>query len=295
MANLAIKIEELTKDFGAERGVFDLNLEVAQGEIFGYLGPNGAGKTTTIRVLLDFARPSRGRAEIFGLDHQKESVKIHQRIGYLPGEYELYKNLTGEEFLKFLASLRGGVDWKKVKELAERFNSNLSQPIRTLSHGNKQKLGLIQAFMHEPDLLILDEPTTGLDPLTQHEFFHLLEEAKAKGQTVFLSSHILPEVERSCERVAILRKGKLVALETVKSLKERALRPIEVHFKEKPAQKDFVSLGLQNLNIDGETLTCTVPGDMEKLIQALAKYKVATLVTQEPNLEEIFLKYYGES
>ncbi len=295
MNDLIIKTEKLTKDFGHGRGVFDLNLEVKKGEIFGYLGPNGAGKTTTIRLLLDFARSSSGTAKIFGLDSKEKSVEIHGKIGYLPGEYELYKNLTGKELLQFLAALRDRFDWQKVEQLSKRLNLDLSQSVRTLSHGNKQKLGLIQAFMHNPELLILDEPTTGLDPLTQHEFFHLLKESKERGQTVFLSSHILPEVERSCDRVGIIRKGKLVVVETIKNLKERALRPIEVQFKEEINPGDFETLGLQNLKIDGKTLHCSVPGDMEIFVKTIAKYKVTTLTTEEPNLEEIFLKFYGEN
>jgi ABC-2 type transport system ATP-binding protein len=179
--------------------------------------------------------------------------------------------------------------------LADQLGTDLSEPIHTLSHGNKQKIGLIQAFMHEPELLILDEPTLGLDPLVQHEFFHLIEGARKKGQTIFLSSHILPEVERTCDRVGIIRNGKLVVVETIKSLKEHALRPIEIHFKESINEKDFAALGVQNLRIEDKVLTCTVPGDMESFIKTIAKYPVATLVTQEPNLEEIFLKYYGES
>ncbi len=206
MDDMVIRTEGLTKFYGRQRGVIDVNMEVQRGEVFGYLGPNGAGKTTTIRLLLDFIRPTRGRATIFALDTHKHSRDIRRRIGHLPGELALYENLTGAELLRYTGHLRGGVEWKFVEELAARLECNLSQPIRSLSHGNKQKIGVIQAFMHKPELFILDEPTIGLDPLMQQEFYRLIAEVKAEGRTVFLSSHILPEVERVCDRVAIISK-----------------------------------------------------------------------------------------
>lgn len=294
MAKTVIRTKDLTKNYGNQRGIFDLNLEVFGGEVFGYLGPNGAGKTTTIRTLLDFIRPTKGSASILGSDSRADSVKIKREIGYVPGELELYDNMTGEEFLRYLASLRGGVNWKFVEELAKRLNSNLKQPISSLSHGNKQKIGLIQAFMHKPKLLVLDEPTTGLDPIVQHEFTHMIAEVKSEGRTVFLSSHILPEVERTCDRVAIIRAGKLVVVENILSLKEHALRPIEVHFASPIKSEDFADLKLQDLKIEKNLLRCDVPGSFDPLVKRLAKYKVLNIITPEPDLEQIFLHYYGQ-
>ncbi|OGY30146.1 MAG: ABC transporter [Candidatus Woykebacteria bacterium RIFCSPHIGHO2_12_FULL_45_10] len=294
MAKAIIKTEKLTKDYGNGRGIFDLDLEVNEGEVFGYLGPNGAGKTTTIRLIMDFLRPTKGKAEIFGLDTRADSVQIKHKIGYLPGDLDLYDNLNGEEFLRYLAALRGGVDWNLVKQLASRIESNLSHPIRSLSHGNKQKLGLIQAFMHKPALLILDEPTTGLDPIVQHEFTHMVAEVKAEGRTVFLSSHILPEVERTCDRVGIIRNGKLVVVENILSLKEHAIRPIEIHFASEIKNEDFVDLKLQDLKIEKNILRCNVPGSFDALVKRLAQFEVVNIITPEPDLEQVFLNYYGK-
>ena len=294
MAKAIIKTEKLTKDYGNGRGIFDLDLEVNEGEVFGYLGPNGAGKTTTIRLIMDFLRPTKGKAEIFGLDTRADSVQIKHKIGYLPGDLDLYDNLNGEEFLRYLAALRGGVDWTLVKQLASRIESNLSHPIRSLSHGNKQKLGLIQAFMHKPALLILDEPTTGLDPIVQHEFTHMVAEVKAEGRTVFLSSHILPEVERTCDRVGIIRNGKLVVVENILSLKEHAIRPIEIHFASEIKNEDFVDLKLQDLKIEKNILRCNVPGSFDALVKRLAQFEVVNIITPEPDLEQVFLNYYGK-
>ncbi|MGZ8605738.1 MAG: ABC transporter ATP-binding protein, partial [Actinomycetota bacterium] len=196
----AVAVERLTKSYGGVRGVEDLTFSVAPGEVFGYLGPNGAGKTTTIRTLLDFIRPTSGRASVLGLDARSDSVEIHRRTGYLPGEMALYDRLTGAEYVQHLAALRGGVEWAFVVELAERLACDLSVRIRSLSHGNKQKVALIQAFMHRPELLVLDEPTQGLDPLVQQEFHRIVEDVRRDGRTVFLSSHVMPEVERLCDR-----------------------------------------------------------------------------------------------
>lgn len=294
MAIAIIKTEKLTKDYGNRRGIFDLNLTVNEGEVFGYLGPNGAGKTTTIRTLMDFLRPDSGKATIFGLGSVADSVKIKHGVGYLPGDLDLYDNLTGAEFLRYLANLRGDVDWNYAKQLADRLESNLKQAIRSLSHGNKQKLGLIQAFMHKPKLLILDEPTTGLDPIVQHEFTHMVSEVKEDGRTVFISSHILPEVERTCDRVAIIRQGKLVLTDDIKTLKEHAVRPIEVHFASAINLEEFADLKLQDLKIEKNILTCNVPGSFDALVKRLAKYEVANIITPEPDLEQIFLNYYGK-
>ena len=289
-----IHIEGLTKFYGKNRGIVDVNLDIRPGEVFGYLGPNGAGKTTTIRVLLDFIRPTRGQATIFGFDVRRESIDAKRHIGYLPGEMELYKNLTGEEYLQYQGHLRNDVEWKHVKRLAQRMESNLSQSIGTLSHGNRQKIGLIQAFMHQPQLLILDEPTNGLDPLMQQEFYKLIAEIKAEGRTVFLSSHIMPEVERICDRVAIIREGKLIAVEDVDTLKARALRHLEVRFAVPVPPEKFADLdGVKDVIVENDTLRCTVTGTLDAFVKTAAQFEVINLVSQEPNLEETFLTYYS--
>lgn len=290
----AIHTEGLTKFYGKSRGIVDINLDVRQGEVFGYLGPNGAGKTTTIRTLLNLIRPTRGQATILGFDTRRESIETRRRIGYLPGEMELYKNLTGEEYLQYHGHLRSEVEWEHVKQLAQRMESDLSQRIGTLSHGNKQKIGLIQAFMHQPQLLILDEPTIGLDPLMQQEFYRLIAEIKAEGRTVFLSSHIMPEVERVCDRVAIIREGRLIAVEDIDTLKARALRHLEVHFAVPVPPDKFTDIdGVQDVIVENDTLRCTVTGTLDAFVKTAAQFEVMNLISQEPSLEEIFLAYYS--
>ena len=290
-----IRTEGLTKLYGKQRGILDINLDIQRGEVFGYLGPNGAGKTTTIRTLLHFIFPTRGRATIFGLNITRKSLETRRRIGYLPGELEVYNNLSGAELLEFLSHLRGGVDWQYVQELARRFDYDLSQRIKTLSHGNRQKVGLIQAFMNKPELLILDEPTIGLDPLMQQEFYRLISEAKAEGRTVFLSSHIMPEVERVCDRVGIIREGRLIAVENIDVLKERAIRRLEIHFTESVSPEQFSNLeGVRDVQVQDNMLTCTVAGEIDTLIKAAAQYHVVNLISHEPSMEEIFLAYYNQ-
>ncbi len=294
MGEDVIHAENLTKFYGKQRGIIDLSLEVSRGEVFGYLGPNGAGKTTTIRTLMDFIRPTRGRASIFGLDTRRRSREIRRHIGYLPGEMALYENMTGGDLLRYLGNLRGGVDWAVVEGLAERLDLNLNQRIRSLSHGNKQKVGLVQAFMNRPQLLVLDEPTTGLDPLMQQQFYQIVAEARANGQTVLLSSHVLPEVERVCDRVAIIREGRLVAVETVASLKARPLRRLEIHFASTVPLDAFKDLpGVSDVSVDSTVLRCTIVGKLDAVVKAAARYEVVTMVTHEPTLEEVFLTYYG--
>ena len=294
MGNI-ILTEGLTKFYGKQRGVLDLDVNVEKGEVFGYLGPNGAGKTTTIRLLLDFIRPTQGQAKIFGKDVSQNSLEIRKRIGYVPGELAMYDNMTGRDFLTYFAHLRDGADWKYVEELAKRLDCDLSQPIRSLSHGNKQKIALIQAFMHKPDLLILDEPTTGLDPLMQREFYRMIEEVRSEGRTVFLSSHILPEVERTCDRVGILREGKLVAVEGVKDLKSRAVRHLEIHFAKPVPKEAFVGVsGVRDVTMEDGIMHCTVVGSLDAVIKAASSFPVDNLITHEPNLEEVFMSFYGQ-
>ena len=289
-----IRTAGLTRRYGKVVALSGLDLDVVRGEVFGYLGPNGAGKTTTIRILLDLIRPTSGAAHLFGRDSRRDGLAIRRRVGYLPGELELYENLTGRQFLSYIASLRGGVEWAYVSRLAERFASDLHPHIRTLSHGNRQKLGLIQAFMHRPELIILDEPTVGLDPLMQQEFYALVAEAKQAGQTVFLSSHVIPEVERTCDRVGILRGGRLITVERISDLKEKAIRRVEIRFASPVPPEAFAWLpGTREMQVVGALLRCSVSGSIDPLIKAAARFEVAEINSQEPSLEELFLTYYS--
>ena len=293
--SVVIQTTGLTKFYGKHRGLVALDLEIQAGEVFGYLGPNGSGKTTTIRLLLDLIRPTQGRAELFGMDARTESLKIRRRIGYLSGDLETYESLTGRELLTYFANLRGGVNWRYTEALAERLGLDLSRPIRTLSKGNKQKMGLVQAFMHQPELLILDEPTGGLDPLVQQEFYRIVREAKAEGQTLFLSSHVLAEVERIADRVGIIREGRLVLEEEVATLKAKALRQLEMHFAGPVPPEAFRGLpGVRDVKADNNELHCTIEGSVDALIKAAAQFEVVNITSHEPDLEEIFLAYYTE-
>jgi len=292
----AILTEQLTKRYGKSRGVVRLDLEVRPGEVFGFLGPNGAGKTTTIRVLLDLIRPTEGRALVFGLDSRRDTLAIQARSGYLPGELSLYPNLTGRDTLLYLANLRGGVDAEYVATLAERLDCDLDRKVADLSSGNKRKLGLIQAFMHRPELLILDEPTAGLDPLVQHEFYHLLDEAREAGQTVFLSSHVLPEVQRVCDRVAFIREGELIAVEDVAELTGKAIREIEVVFAEPVPPSAFEGVpGVTSVvadRTDATSLRITVTGSLDAAVKKLGEYPVLDLTSRLPDLEDVFMTFY---
>jgi ABC-2 type transport system ATP-binding protein len=284
----------LTKRYGQRMGVADLDLEVGAGEVFGYLGPNGAGKTTTIRLLLDLIRPTSGRVELFGLDSRRDSIAIRRRVGYLPGELALYERLTGYELLAHFAHLRGGVDHRRIEELAERLDLDLSPPIKALSKGNKQKVGVVQAFMHQPDLLILDEPTAGLDPLAQTVVHELIKESRAAGRSVFLSSHVLSEVERVADRVGIIRDGRLVATEHVSVLKDKSLHFLEARLASPPPSDAFAHVeGVRTVEVTGNVVRISLSPPMDAVIKALAGFTVEDLTVREPDLEEIFLTYYG--
>ncbi len=291
----ALMMEGMTKSYGRVRALRGIDLQVRRGEIFGFLGPNGAGKTTTIRCLLDLIRPDAGTARVLGIDPQVNPVAVRARTGYLPGELQLEDNLTGEQQLRYLNDLRGGeADWSHVRELAERLELDLSVPIRNLSKGNKIKVGVVQALMHRPELLLLDEPTFGLDPLMQHEVLRMLVEAKRGGATVFFSSHILSEVQATAERVAIIRKGLIVEVAETASLINRALRRARIRFK---GPVDITSLvnvsGVSLLSRDdSQSLVLQVEGEMDGLIKTLAMYPVSDFETERPSLEEVFLAYY---
>ncbi len=296
MDNLVIRTERLSKNYGRHLGIADVDIEVRAGEVFGYLGPNGAGKTTTIRILMDFIRADKGRAEIFGLDVRKQSLEIRRRVGFLPGGMQLYENLSGGDYLRFFAGLRGGIDKPFVEELASRLACPLERPIHTLSQGSKRKIGLIQAFMHKPALLILDEPTSGLDPIVRHEFYRLIAEARAHGQTVFFSSHNLPEVERICDRVAIIRQGRIAATERIEELKARSMRSLEIRFNEDVGEGAFASIpGLEITAQEKRLLKGRLKGEMDALLKAAVRFQVSDFSSQEPDLEEIFLAYYGDN
>lgn len=291
----AIHMERLTKTYGNRRGITDISLDVRAGEVFGYLGPNGAGKTTTIRLLLDLIRPTSGRVQLFGADVGTAGAGIRRRIGYLPGELALYDQLTARQALDYFAHLRGGVDGHAIAALAERLALDLTRPIRSLSKGNKQKVGIVQAFMSRPDLLILDEPTDGLDPLVQQEFLQMVREVKEEGRTVFLSSHVLAEVEHVADRVGIVRDGQLALVEEVAILKGRAVHRTEVRFAQPVGQDAFVGLAnVHDLAVDGPILRCVVTGSMDPLVKAIARFEVERITSHEPDLEAIFLAYYVE-
>jgi ABC-2 type transport system ATP-binding protein len=295
---IAIKSEGLTKSYGRVQALRGIDLEVRRGEIFGFLGPNGAGKTTTIRCLLDQIRPDGGSISVLGLDPQADPVSVQERVGYLPGELQLYNNLTAEGLFRYLNSLRGGkAEWQFVERLAERIELDIRRRIKNLSSGNKQKVGVLQALMHRPELLLLDEPTRGLDPLIQQEVLSILSEAQDDGATVFFSSHILSEVQVAAERVAIIRLGEIVEVAETASLINRALNRVHIRFKQPVedgalAQVPGVTLLSRD---DGLTMVLQVEGEMDALIKALSAYPVSDFETERPSLEEVFLTYYESS
>ena len=289
-----VRLVALTKSFGAARGVRDVSVEVPAGQVFGFLGPNGAGKSTTIRLMMGLYRPTSGRAELFGLDVSHHGPDVRRRTGYLAGELALYPRLTGRETLNRLARIRGGVDERLRGQLERRFEAQLDRPLRTLSTGNRQKIGLIQAFMHDPELLVLDEPTSGLDPLLQREFAQLLEESVARGRTVFLSSHDLDEVQRLAHHVAIIRDGELVASDTIDELRERAPRTVELTFRTPVDPADLTRVpGVQVTSSRGQRINCRMSGQIAPLLEAALPLGLVDVTAQAANLDELFLDYYA--
>ena len=290
-----IQTEKLTKSYGEHRGIIDVDLEVDEGEVFGFLGPNGAGKTTTIRTVLDLIRPTSGRALVFGIDSSVDPVAIHRRVGYIPGEFTLYDRLTGrpdDRVLRQPARRRR----RRLPGLADRaLRSRPSRKFKEYSKGNKQKVGLIIALQHRPELLILDEPTSGLDPLVQQSFYELVREASAEGRTVFLSSHILSEVERTCDRVAIIRDGGLVKVDRVEALRDLAHHQIELRFVDGVPVAAFEGLpGVSEVSVEDHTLRMRVSGPVTPVVRAAAQYELLDFVSREPTLEETFLAQYGQ-
>jgi ABC-2 type transport system ATP-binding protein len=280
---------------GTKPALDKLNLSIQPGEIFGYLGPNGAGKTTTIRLLLDLIRPAAGRASILGLDVRQNSVELHRRIGYLPGELSLWDSLTAKQVIHYVGSLRGSLDMKYVESLAERLEFDMSMKVRSYSSGNKRKLGLILALMNKPEVLILDEPTNGLDPLMQQIFLQLMREARQDGCTVFLSSHILNEVQEICDRVGILRGGQLKEVKTVSELVHTDFRWVTFQFHEAAQVGRLATLaGVTDVSVNGNKLKLRLTGDFDPLIRAVGEQYIVDMEIQEPTLEEIFLTYYGD-
>ena len=289
----AIRTAGLVKDYGKVRALDGLDLEVQQGEVFGFLGPNGAGKSTTIRLLLDLLRPTAGTVEVLGQSPTEGGPALRARMGFLPGEQGLPERKTVGEYLDYLARLRGGRGSERIGELAERFTLELQRPLRTLSKGNKQKVAIIQAFMHSPELLVLDEPTSSLDPLLQLEFRGLLQEATARGATVFLSSHVLAEVEETARRVAIIRAGKIVDIDDVQALRDRAGQDVVLRFAEPVAAATFAGLpGVSDVVVHETTLTCRLHGEPDPLLKAANRHHVVRWQAKDRDLEDLFLDFY---
>jgi ABC-2 type transport system ATP-binding protein len=289
----AISTDGLTKVYGRRLGIEHLDLEVRPGEIFGFIGPNGAGKTTTIRLLLDLLHPTSGRAQVLGLDSHRQSVDVRRAVGYLPGEFGLEVRATGRQLVRNFARLRGMAGLGAADTLAERLGVDLDLPTGRLSRGNRQKVGLIQALFHQPALAILDEPTTGLDPLVQDTFLQLLREAQAGERTIFLSSHVLSEVEKVCDRVAIVRNGRLAALETTGSLLERRRKRVTLVFAAPVDAAGFAALpGVSDVFVDGNTLWLRVGDGIDAVIKLAARHTLLDLSVEHPSLDEVFLGYY---
>lgn len=295
MSQPVIETTDLTVYYGKQRGIVDVDLTVEKGEVFGFLGPNGAGKTTTQRVLLDVLRPTAGRAAIFGLDCQQQGVELRRRVGYLPGELALYTNMKARAFFEMFAYLHGGGGGNgHWRELAERLDLDVSRTIGKLSRGNKQKVGIVAAFMNRPDLLILDEPTGGLDPLVQQTVLEMVREVKADGRTIFFSSHILPEVQAVCDRVGIIREGQLVATERVESLVSQRINRLNLIFNQLPPAGAFAMEGVQELQRSGQSVTLEVQQNLPQVLQVAVDHGIRDIETINVSLEEIFLAYYGK-
>ncbi len=290
-----IQTNQLTKSYGWSRGIIDVAFDIQEGEVFGFLGPNGAGKTTTMRTLMGLLRANTGSATIGGLDCWVQSTEVKKLVGYLPGEFAFDPGLRGAQILEYLSHLRGGVDQNYLRHLVERLGLDPSKRFREYSHGNKQKLGLVQAFMHKPRVFILDEPTSGLDPLNQQEFYKMVAEVRDEGRTVFLSSHILPEVEHTCDRVAIIREGRLVKIDHVSALKDIHQHDVEISFAGPASVEWFKNVaGVTSVaqGADEHTLQLNVQGELTEIIRIAGEHHATNITTHEPTLEEAFLRFY---
>lgn len=291
----AVEIKDLCKQFGNLTALKDVNLAVKEGEIFGFLGPNGAGKTTTIRAMLNLIHPTSGSITILGYDSVKDYKELHKHVGYLAGDMSMYDNLRAEQYIGYMANLHGDVECGQIAILASKLQADLKPKIKHLSRGNKQKIGLIAAMMHKPTMLIMDEPTTGLDPLIQEAFYELLADHQASGGTTFMSSHNLSEVQKVCDQVAFIRGGELVEVSTVKKLRTSAMQEFEVHFAKAPDHDAFKAYKtMKDVHIDEAVMTCTVAGSLNEFIKALGKHDVVSITNRELELEEVFMKLYGE-
>jgi len=289
----ALRISGLVKDYGRVHAVRGIDLDVRRAEVFGFLGPNGAGKTTTIRCILDLLRPTAGRIEVLGLDPRQDGVAVRRRIAYVPGELRLPERQTGRQLVASISRLRGDLDSARVRELAERLSLDLGRRLRDLSSGNRRKVALLLAFASDAEVLVLDEPTNGLDPLMQHEFLRLVREAREAGTTIFLSSHVLSEVQRAADRVAVLRAGKIVALGTVDELRGRARQRVDVWFVDPPPAEELAAVpGLEDQLVEGHRFAAVLSGSIQPLLEVLARHPVVSMLVEEPDLEETFLDLY---
>jgi len=295
MTEYAIETKDLTVYYGSHRGILDVDLKVEKGEVFGFLGPNGAGKTTTERVLLDVIRPNKGSARIFGLDCQTDGVEARKKVSYLPGELSLYDNMKATAFFDMVNNMRGNNGDKAYRDqLCERLDLDVSRKIRNYSRGNKQKVGIVVAFMNKPELLILDEPTGGLDPLVQQTVMELVREVNDEGKTVFFSSHILPEVQAVCDRVGIIRDGQLVATERVEDLMRQHFKRLRLNFGNMPPVGTFVQDGVKEVARDEQGLTLEVYKNLNMVMETAVSFGITDIETTPVSLEEIFLTYYGK-
>ncbi len=289
-----IKINNLTKDYGNKKGIFNVNISIKKGEVFGFLGPNGAGKTTTIRNLMGFIRPDSGTCSILGMDCFKESEKIKEKLGYLAGEIAFFDDLTGIKLLNFLADMKGIKDKRKMNELIERFELDPRGKVKKMSKGMKQKIGIISAFMSDAEVFILDEPTSGLDPLMQNRFVDLVLEEKKKGKTILMSSHIFEEIEKTCDRTAIIRNGKIVAIEDMDSLSKKRNKTYIISLSDKNEVEKIKKDNFNIKNIDGLNVSISVKNNISEFLKNVSKYKISDMNIKTESLEEIFLHYYGK-
>lgn len=293
MTTNVIEIRKLTKDYGNNRGIFDVSLSVRKGEVFGFLGPNGAGKSTTIRHLMGFIQADQGSCQINGLDCLKDHARIQQTLGYLPGEIAFMDDMTGLEFIKFMAKMKGMTDLTKAYELMELFEFNPQGKIKKMSKGMKQKVGIICAFMHDPELLILDEPSSGLDPLMQNRFIELVLEEKKRGKTIFMSSHIFEEIERTCDRTAMIKDGRLISIEELQTLKASKHKTYQITFATEELAEQFINEGFEYQQLAPTVVKVLSPNNLNYLLATLSRYDIIDLDITKPTLEELFLHFYG--